>query len=182
LIVDRSSFPDPSSLVTHHSSLVPELHAFLKDRLPAYMMPAAFVLLRALPLAPNGKVDLKALPAPGHERPELEMAYTAPRSALERTIAAVWQTALHVEKVGIDDNFFDLGGHSLLLVQVHSQLRETFNHLSLIDMFKYPTISSLAAYLHPEHAEEASAEDFQERANKQREFRDRRKQLMTRGE
>jgi aryl carrier-like protein len=142
------------------------------------MIPSAFVLLDALPLTPNGKVDLKALPAPNGQRPDMDVAYLAPRGELDRAISAVWQAALKVDKVGIHDNFFDLGGHSLLLVQVHSQLRERFSKLSLIDMFKYPTISSLAAYLSLEQPEQAPFEDVLDRAKKQRAFRDRRKQLM----
>jgi amino acid adenylation domain-containing protein len=125
-----------------------ELPAWLRERLPEYMVPAAFVFLAALPLSPNGKVDVKALPAPERLRPEIEAAYAAPKSELERIIAAVWQEALAVEKVGIHDNFFDLGGHSLLLAKVHSRLREVLERdLSLVDLFKNPTVSSLAAAL-----------------------------------
>src|SRR5258707_7393144 len=112
------------------------------------MVPSAFVVLPALPLSPNGKVDVRALPAPERVRPELEAAYAAPKSELERIIAAVWLEALAVEKVGIHDNFFDLGGHSLLLAKVHARLREVLERdLSLVDLFKNPTVSSLAAAL-----------------------------------
>ncbi len=125
-----------------------ELLAWLRQRLPEYMVPSAFVVLPALPLSPNGKVDLRALPAPERVRPELEAAYAAPKSELERIIAAVWLEALGVEKVGIHDNFFDLGGHSLLLAKVHARLREVLERdLSLVDLFKNPTVSSLAAAL-----------------------------------
>ena len=112
------------------------------------MVPSAFVLLEALPLTPNGKVDRQALPKP--ERLQLGLAadYVAPRSEVERIIATVWQEVLQVEKAGIHDNFFDIGGHSLLMVQVQSRLREIFNReLAMTDMFRYPTISSLAQYL-----------------------------------
>jgi len=125
-----------------------ELLAWLRERLPEYMVPSAFVFLPSLPLSPNGKVDWKALPAPERVRPELEAAYAAPKSELERIIAAVWQEALAVEKVGIHDNFFDLGGHSLLLAKVHARLREVLERdLSLVDLFKNPTVASLAAAL-----------------------------------
>ncbi|HEV8581878.1 MAG TPA: amino acid adenylation domain-containing protein [Thermoanaerobaculia bacterium] len=125
-----------------------ELQAWLRDRLPEYMVPAAFVFLPALPLSPNGKVDAKALPAPERVRPELAAAFAAPKSELERIIAAVWQEALVVEKVGIHDNFFDLGGHSLLLAKVHARLREVLERdLSLVDLFKNPTVASLAEAL-----------------------------------
>ncbi len=127
---------------------VEELLAWLRERLPEYMVPAAFVFLPALPVSPNGKVDAKALPAPERLRPELAATYAAPQSELERIIAAVWQEALAVEKVGIHDNFFDLGGHSLLLAKVHTRLREVLEReLSLVDLFKNPTVSSLAAAL-----------------------------------
>jgi aryl carrier-like protein len=115
---------------------------------------------------------------PDQLRPELEVAYTAPRSDLERAIAAIWQEVLKVEKVGIHDNFFELGGHSLLLVQVHSRLRESFSHLSLVDMFKYSTISALAEYLSPQQPEESAFDEIQDRAQKQRSARDRRRQLL----
>ncbi len=127
---------------------LPELLAWLRERLPEYMVPSAFVFLPALPLSPNGKVDVRALPAPERLRPELAATYAAPQSELERIIAAVWQEALAVKKVGIHDNFFDLGGHSLLLAKVHSRLREVLERdLSLVELFKNPTVSSLAAAL-----------------------------------
>ncbi len=125
-----------------------DLLAWLRERLPDYMVPAAFVFLPALPLSPNGKVDVRALPAPERVRPELAAAYAAPKSELERIIAAVWREALGVETVGIHDNFFDLGGHSLLLAKVHARLKEVLGReLSLVDLFKNPTVSALAAAL-----------------------------------
>ncbi|MEA5602484.1 amino acid adenylation domain-containing protein [Nostoc sp. UHCC 0252] len=127
---------------------IPELRSFLESKLPSYMMPAAFVLLEAFPLTPNGKVDRKALPEPDTARPELEAAYQPPQTEVEKTIAEIWQKVLQLEDVGIHDNFFELGGHSLLLVQVHNQLREIFQRdLSVLDLFRYPTINSLANYL-----------------------------------
>ncbi|MEA2601552.1 MAG: hypothetical protein QOF89_2544 [Acidobacteriota bacterium] len=125
-----------------------ELLGWLRERLPEYMVPSAFVFLAALPVSPNGKVDVRSLPAPERLRPELEAAYAAPKSELERIIAAVWLEELGVEKVGIHDNFFDLGGHSLLLAKVHARLREVLERdLSLVDLFKNPTVASLAAAL-----------------------------------
>lgn len=96
---------------------VSELHRFLRQKLPEYMVPSTFVMLKALPLTPNGKVNRNALPEPDDHRPELEATYEPPQTEVEQTIANIWQQMLHVEKVGIQDNFFDLGGHSLLLVQ-----------------------------------------------------------------
>ncbi|MBD2385754.1 non-ribosomal peptide synthetase [Cylindrospermum sp. FACHB-282] len=124
---------------------VTELRSFLKEQLPQYMIPAAFVLLSTLPLLPNGKIDRRGLPAPEMMRPELEVGYVMPQTEVERTIAQIWQQALNIEKIGIHDNFFELGGHSLLMVKVNSQLREILQtDLSMLDMFRYPTISSLA--------------------------------------
>jgi acyl carrier protein len=133
--------------------LVGELRAFLQTRLPAYMVPAAFVLLETMPISANGKIDRRALPEPGDLRPELDVAYEAPRNAIEQALAAVWQTVLRVDKVGIHDNFFDLGGQSLLMIQVQSKLREALKRdVSLVELFKYPSISTLAGYLAQEQS------------------------------
>ncbi|HEY0739356.1 MAG TPA: amino acid adenylation domain-containing protein, partial [Herpetosiphonaceae bacterium] len=128
--------------------LLSSLRAFLRERLPEYMLPSAFVQLDALPLTANGKIDRRVLPAPETGRDESAAPLVAPRSSIEQAIAAVWQEVLDVERVGVHDNFFDLGGHSLLLAQVHTRLRELLRaDLALVDLFRYPTISALAAYL-----------------------------------
>ncbi|MEH2216139.1 MAG: amino acid adenylation domain-containing protein [Nostoc sp.] len=127
---------------------ISELRSFLKGKLPDHMIPSAFVALEKLPLAPSGKVDRKALPKPDNLRPELETAYVSPRNEIERTVADIWQKVLKVEKVGIKDNFFDLGGHSLNVLQVYSKVRELLKaDLAITDLFKYPTINSLSQYL-----------------------------------
>ncbi len=133
---------------TNPEQLVSDVRRFLETKLPKYMEPAAFVILENLPLLPNGKVNRAALPAPNGLRPKLGTAFVAPRTKLEQTIAAIWQETLRAEKVGRDDNFFELGGHSLLLVQVHTKLQKALERdLSILEMFKYPTISSLAGYI-----------------------------------
>ncbi|HTC94926.1 MAG TPA: amino acid adenylation domain-containing protein, partial [Terriglobales bacterium] len=125
-----------------------DIRNYLKEKLPEYMVPAAFVFLEKLPLTPNGKVDRKALPSPDAARPDLETQYIAPGNDAEKTIATIWQEALQVEKVGLHDNFFDLGGDSLLVTQVYGRLRNMFEgKLSIIDLFKYPTVSALAKYV-----------------------------------
>jgi amino acid adenylation domain-containing protein len=125
-----------------------ELRRFLQVMLSDYMIPSAFVALAALPLTPNGKLDYRALPAPERLRPELEAAYVAPQSALEHCIATVWQEALGLEQVGVQDNFFDLGGHSLLLAQVHGKLQDILQQdIPIIDLFKHPTITALVKYV-----------------------------------
>jgi len=134
-----------------------ELRDFLESKLPNYMVPVALVMLEALPLTPNGKVDRKALPAPDTARPELEAVYHPPQTEVEKAIANIWEESLHVEDVGIHDNFFDLGGHSLLLVQVHSKLQKIFQRdFPLVEMFQYPTISCLARYFGQESSEQQS--------------------------
>ncbi len=160
-----------------------DLRAWLANRLPDYMVPAVIVFLAALPFLPNGKVDTRALPAPDSSRPELETAYLAPRSEAEQAIAAIWQEVLGVDKVGVHDNFFDLGGHSLLLVKAHTRLRETFTQpLALVDLFKYPTISLLAKRLSEQPTDSPALDRVQEVAEKQRESRNLRlKRLKKRG-
>ena len=126
---------------------IQELRDYLRQHLPDYMIPAAFVPLEALPLTQNGKVDRRALPEPQLHL-DLNPAYVAPRSAFERTIAEIWQEALRVERVGRDDNFFDLGGHSLLVVQIHSRLCKLLDlDLTIVELFEHPTIGALAKHI-----------------------------------
>lgn len=142
-----------------------DLRNFLREKLPQYMMPSAFVLLKALPITANGKVDRRTLPIPDSLRPELEAIYVPPRTEVEQTIAKIWQDMLHLEKVGINDNFFDLGGHSLLIIQVHSKLQKVLRRdISITDLFEYPTISSLTKYLSQEERETYSFEANNKRA------------------
>ncbi|MFN6513536.1 MAG: non-ribosomal peptide synthetase [Nostoc sp. CreGUA01] len=127
---------------------ISQLRRFLQNKLLDHMIPTAFMILEAFPLTSNGKVDRRALPMPDALRPELEVTYVVPQTEIEKTIASVWQKALNLKKIGIHDNFFEIGGHSLLLVTVHSQLQEMLNaELSTLDLFRYPTINSLAEYL-----------------------------------
>jgi acyl carrier protein len=128
--------------------LLPALRAFLQTRLPAYMVPSAVVLLESLPLTPNGKIDRRALPAPGDARSGTPESFVPPHTGVEKIVAGIWQEVLGAEKVGLYDNFFDLGGHSLLLIQLHAKLRKSFKtELSIIDLFSLPTVDSLAKAL-----------------------------------
>jgi hypothetical protein len=121
------------------------LRAHLRAKLPEYMMPSGFVLLEALPLSPNGKIDRKALPAPDQARSESNGGYVAPRTPVEEAVAAVWAEVLGLPRVGAHDNFFDLGGHSLLATQVISRLRQSFPvDLPLRRLFEQPTVTTLA--------------------------------------
>ena len=124
-----------------------DLKAHLRERLPEFMVPAVFVELPALPLTPSGKVDRRALPEPAAARPEAA-AYVAPKSELERSIAAVWRDLLGIDRIGLEDNFFDLGAHSLLLVRAHASLREALGReLTVIDLFRHPSVGALARHL-----------------------------------
>ncbi len=180
LVVAREDTPGDKRLVVYAVSNQDrtlnwgELRGYLKQWLPEYMLPSALVVLDKLPLTPNGKVDRRALPAPEGLRPDLEAVYVAPRNELERAIAAVWREVLRVDKVGADDNFFDLGGHSLLLTQVHGRLRAMIDEsFSLIDLFKYPTIRSLAAHLGREPQEQESVSPTHNRAALRQQFAQR---------
>ena len=142
LIAYVVSTSDKAPLSTH------ELRAYAKKQLPDYMVPSLFVMLDKLPLSPNGKVDRHALPDPKGERPQLDAAYTTPQTEIEQKIAAIWQQILQLEKVGTNDNFFDIGGHSLLMVRAHAELQEIFGQsLSIVELFQYPTIHTLAIFL-----------------------------------
>jgi acyl carrier protein len=112
------------------------------------MVPSTFTVLDAFPLTPNGKVDRRRLPAPEERRTAARVAFLAPRDEIERSIAGVWRDVLRLDEVGVDDNFFDLGGHSLLLVQVQAKLREALGReIAIVEMFQYPTIRAMASHL-----------------------------------
>jgi thioesterase domain-containing protein/acyl carrier protein len=129
--------------------LIPVLREYLRERLPDYMVPSAFVMLDALPLTPNGKVDRKNLPSSDSRRPvTLTGGFVAPGTNVERQIARVWQDVLGVDTVGVHDNFFDLGGHSLLAVRMFAQLEKQLRvTLPLATLFQVPTIEGLAALI-----------------------------------
>jgi amino acid adenylation domain-containing protein len=116
--------------------------------LPDYMVPAAFVFLERLPLTAHGKIDREALPAPAAERPDLAVPYIAPRTPVERRLAAIWAEVLQLDRVGLDDPFYELGGDSLLLVALVERLREEgFAQVSPTELFQYPTVGALARFV-----------------------------------
>jgi acyl carrier protein len=156
-------------VVSSEAPLITELRAFLRTKLPEYMVPAAFVLVDELPLTANGKADRKALLARGAGQ-QSSAAYVAPASDLERQIVAVVQEVLHVERVGVHDNFFELGANSIELVQAHRKLQTIVDReLPIVDMFKYPTVSALAQYLDRPHQDDAAIESGQSRGRSRRE-------------
>ncbi|MGH9764101.1 MAG: condensation domain-containing protein, partial [Blastocatellia bacterium] len=127
-----------------HDPKVSELRAYLKGRIPEYMIPAAFVFMDAFPLTGNGKLDRGMLPEPDRERPEIAGAYAEPRSDTEKTLAAAWAEVLGVTQIGIDDNFFELGGDSIRAIQVLSRLKSKGLALSPQEFFQRQTIRELA--------------------------------------
>src|SRR5439155_25992154 len=137
----RPPIPDPRSLVG-------ELRTFLEAALPEYMVPSAFVLLDALPLTATGKVDRRALPAPEGTSVARHDAYLAPRDILELELARIWEELLGVQPVGVHDNFFDLGGHSLLVVRLIARIQKQFGHSPpLSALFQGTTVAQLARVL-----------------------------------
>jgi acyl carrier protein len=121
-----------------------EVHDYLRTKLPDYMVPSLTVALEELPLTPNGKVDRRALPAPAYDG-ESHEAFVAPRTPVEEGLARIWSEILDVERLSIEDNFFDLGGHSLVAAQLISRARNTFSvDLPLRCLFETPTVAGLA--------------------------------------
>ncbi|MEH2191207.1 MAG: amino acid adenylation domain-containing protein [Nostoc sp.] len=124
-----------------------ELRGFLQERLPDYMIPAAFVMLKVFPLTANGKVDRLALPAPNNVRPDLEKVFVAPRTSIESALAQIWSQVLNLEPIGIHDNFFELGGDSIRSIQVRARATEQGLNFSLQQLFQHQTIEQLAQIL-----------------------------------
>jgi acyl carrier protein len=125
-----------------------DLRGFLREHLPEYMVPAAFVIVDLLPLTPNGKVDYQALPEPEWSGTEQTDTYVAPQTPLEEALAAIWAELFKLPRVGIHDNFFELGGHSLLAMQVITRVRNSLGfNPPLRILFEAPTIARLAEAL-----------------------------------
>ncbi|WP_338868532.1 amino acid adenylation domain-containing protein [Myxococcus stipitatus] len=164
--------------------LATQLRGFLREMLPEYMVPSALVPLDRMPLTRNGKLDRAALPDPKVVLADAA-PYVAPDSGVETTIADIWREALKVDRVGLHSNFFDLGGHSLLMVQVHEKLSAAFGRrLSMVELFQHPTVASLSKYLQQTQQPEAdgrSREVQDERARKQRQAMQQQAQAIKAG-
>ena len=149
VVVAREDIPGQKRLVAY---VVPhekqpnadELRHFLKQKLPNYMVPSAFVLLKALTMTPNQKVDYRALPVPDFSR-SAEDSFVAPQTPTEERLAAIWSEILRLKQVGIHDNFFELGGDSILSIQVISRANQAGIQIAPKQLFKYQTIAELAA-------------------------------------
>ncbi|AOW98744.1 non-ribosomal peptide synthetase [Moorena producens PAL-8-15-08-1] len=130
---------------TEQVQLVSQVRNFLQEQLPDYMIPAAFVVLEALPLTPSGKINRRALPAPNKSRRDLVVDFVAPRTPTEEILASIWAEVLGLEEIGIYDNFFHLGGDSIQVIQLLSRIRNTFSvELPLHYLFEDPTIAKLS--------------------------------------
>jgi len=147
-------------------TMTPELRDYLRQQLPEYMVPDAFVMLDDFPRTPIGLLDRRALPAPGIF--QSAVLYVAPGSVAEQKIAAVWEEVLKRQEISIHDSFFDVGGHSLLAMQVHSLLHEKYPALQIVDLFSYPTIHTLAGYLEQNTNGAAKPQASEERGAKRR--------------
>jgi amino acid adenylation domain-containing protein/thioester reductase-like protein len=151
VVLAREDAPGERRLVAYvvadlpdNLALIPQLRADLREWLPDYMIPAAWKILSELPLTPSGKVDRNALPAPGSRAVE-PSRLVAPQTDLERTLAKIWCQVLNVDAVGLHDNFFDLGGHSLLVLRAVFRINQSLNsHLTGADLYKSPTLAELA--------------------------------------
>jgi acyl carrier protein len=139
---------------------VSELNGFLRQKLPEYMVPSAFMFLDTLPLTANGKIDRRHLPVPDQNRPEQESSFVAPRTPVEELLAQIWAEVLKLDQVGIHDNFFELGGHSLSLTQVASRIQRDFLvSLPLRILFDAPTIADQSAAIAAAQLEQEDAAD-----------------------
>ena len=154
VILAREDKPGDMRLIAYvvldqeQTSPVSVLRSYLKQKLPSYMIPAAFVILDVLPLTPNGKLDRRSLPAPDTDRPEFGGGYVPPRPPVQELLAGIWCKVLGLERVGVQDNFFELGGHSLLATRAMSRVRATFGvEVPLRLLFEEPTVAGLAAHI-----------------------------------
>jgi amino acid adenylation domain-containing protein len=161
-------------------TLTQELRELFRETLPEFMIPSGFVFLDALPLTRHGKIDRAALPAPDAAA-RRQARYVTPRNEVEHIIAGIWQNILQVERVGREDNFFDLGGHSLAMVKVHAELRTAFSQddLSIVELFKYPTISLLGEYFTGRNGRSADLRRVQTRVEKRRQAAQRRQKVQS---
>jgi non-ribosomal peptide synthetase component F/acyl carrier protein len=168
--------------VMQGSSLQKTLQAFLKEQVPMTHVPAALIVVDYFPLNRYGEVIYAALPESASEPTVLPLMEAAPRSKLESEIAAIWCQILKLEHVGVEDNFFDRGGHSLLMIRLHNELQVSLKRdVSILDLFKYPTIRTLATYIQQEQPEQQLQEEAQQihnRTDRQKEALQRQKALM----
>ena len=148
---------------------VEEIKSFLSSELPVFMIPSNFFILDELPVTSNGKVDRNKLKDLETTSLEVSTEYVEPETDLEKQIAEVWKEVLGLERVGIHNSFFDLGGHSLLLLQLREKLNKVVEkEISVVDLFQYPNISAFAKFLEKQDAESEKLNSVNERSKLQR--------------
>ena len=149
------------------------LKKLLAADLPEFMIPSIFVELDKLPLTPNGKIDRNSMPIPEHKKESSSQAvFVKPENELQEVIVSTWQSVLNLEKIGLDDNFFDIGGHSLLVVEVLSKLRESIDKpVKMIDMFRFPTIRHFSEYLSRDKEDNKQLLESEDRAKARKDAR-----------
>lgn len=153
VVVAREDIPNSKRLVAYvvpnqeQTPTTGELRLFLKQKLPDHMVPSAFIMLDALPLTPNSKVDRRLLPVPDTTRPKLKDIFIAPNTPIEETLANIWEQVLGISQVGVHDNFFDLGGDSLVLLQLVSRANQMGFRLTVKQLFQCQTISELVGVI-----------------------------------
>ncbi len=179
VVIIREDVPGEKKLVgyivSHQKQDLNQLRQYLQERLPDYMIPGAFIQLSSLPLLPNGKVDRKSLPAP-EVSIDRSLPLIEPRSEIECQIAAIWREVLQIDNVGISDNFFDLGGHSLALIRVLGLVRGRLKKdIIMVDLFEYPTIASLADFCNTPHRHGVEMTSIFDRAEARKSVRRRRR-------
>ncbi len=183
VVLAREDAPGDKRLVAYIAAnpeeklAIADLRRYLQGQLPDYMVPAVFVNVEAMPKTPSGKIDRRALPAPDSQRQEQSQSYAAPQSELERLLAGVWSKLLKLDRVGIHDNFFEIGGNSLMTLQVAVQVRALVDtDLPVVKLFQHPTIAQLANYLNEGKSANPSNNKFQDRADRQKAAFKRQKQ------
>ncbi|HYU30924.1 MAG TPA: amino acid adenylation domain-containing protein [Thermoanaerobaculia bacterium] len=150
-LVPRGEEAPPSEALREH----------LRQRLPEYMVPSAFVPLDAFPLTPSGKVDRKALPAPDHSRRDGGRELVLPRTRTEAAVVEMWKAVLTLGALGVEDSFFELGGHSLLATQVLARIRQSFGvEIPLVELFRHPTVAALAGLIDAQVAPPPGSEEL----------------------
>jgi amino acid adenylation domain-containing protein len=155
--------------VSGQNPSVESLRSFLSEKLPYYMIPDIFMPLEAMPLTPNEKLDRKGLPDPDNLRPEMDQNYVSPSTNHEKILTDIWAGVLKLDRVGVEDNFFDLGGNSLLSVQVAVRVKQTFGvNVSVIKLFQYPSIRSFADYLKKCREDQQSYHKEEDRAQRRK--------------
>jgi amino acid adenylation domain-containing protein/FkbM family methyltransferase len=146
-----------------------DLAAYTRERLPEFMVPSNFILLETLPLLPNGKLNRRALLESVDTAKDQERAFVAPSTPLEELLAGIWSEVLKTDRIGIHDNFFDLGGHSFLAIKAHSRLSKTLGReIPLLKLFEYPTLQSLASFLEQTEEKSVPVAQTQDWAEKRR--------------